>query len=91
MEGEDGDDKKRSILISRLTIPQSIAYALGPYLALQVQIIYTDQIKTRKEKSNQNLDLIHCYGSYPYFSVHLRSTSSFDCHPTYLYDIPGER
>ncbi|CAJ0964071.1 unnamed protein product, partial [Mesorhabditis belari] len=41
MEGEDGDDKKRSLLISRLTIPQSIAYALGPYLALQTLFIIT--------------------------------------------------
>ncbi|CAJ0577500.1 unnamed protein product, partial [Mesorhabditis spiculigera] len=44
MEGEDGDDKKRKILISRLAIPQSIAYALGPYLALQTMFLITAHI-----------------------------------------------
>uniref|UniRef100_A0AC34QXH4 MFS transporter n=1 Tax=Panagrolaimus sp. JU765 TaxID=591449 RepID=A0AC34QXH4_9BILA len=36
MIGEDGDEKERSRLIMRLTIPASIAFAAGPYLAIQV-------------------------------------------------------
>lgn len=38
--GEDGDDKERAILIARLTIPESIAYAVGPYLAIQVNTAF---------------------------------------------------
>ncbi|VDM37675.1 unnamed protein product [Toxocara canis] len=34
--GVDGDDKERTSLIMRLTIPESIAYAVGPYLAIQI-------------------------------------------------------
>lgn len=38
--GEDGDDKERARLIMRLTVPQSIAFAAGPYLAIQVLKIH---------------------------------------------------
>ncbi|TKR92156.1 hypothetical protein L596_006866 [Steinernema carpocapsae] len=34
--GQDGDDKERSRLLMRLTIPMSVAFAAGPYLAIQV-------------------------------------------------------
>lgn len=34
--GENGDDKERTALMMRLTIPLSIAFAIGPYLAVQV-------------------------------------------------------
>lgn len=40
MIGEDGDDKERTRLMMRLTIPLSIAFALGPYLAVQVSKKY---------------------------------------------------
>lgn len=35
--GEDGDDKERTQLLMRLTIPQSIAFAAGPFMAVQVR------------------------------------------------------
>ncbi|KAK0429399.1 hypothetical protein QR680_011360 [Steinernema hermaphroditum] len=45
MVGEDGDDKERSRLLMRLTIPLSIAFAAGPYLAIQVLYIISPSIE----------------------------------------------
>ncbi|KHN73071.1 hypothetical protein Tcan_04223 [Toxocara canis] len=42
--GVDGDDKERTSLIMRLTIPESIAYAVGPYLAIQVLYMITPSL-----------------------------------------------
>lgn len=33
LEGENGDEKKRTLLVSKLLVPMSIGYAVGPYLA----------------------------------------------------------
>ncbi|VDK44425.1 unnamed protein product [Anisakis simplex] len=44
--GEDGDDKERTNLIMQLTIPESIAYAVGPYLAIQFLYIINASIET---------------------------------------------
>uniref|UniRef100_A0A1I7ZIH7 MFS domain-containing protein n=1 Tax=Steinernema glaseri TaxID=37863 RepID=A0A1I7ZIH7_9BILA len=45
MVGEDGDDKERSRLMMRLTIPLSIAFAAGPYLAIQILYIVSPSIE----------------------------------------------
>jgi len=42
--GEDGDDKERSRLLMRLIIPASIAFAAGPYLAVQVLYMITPSL-----------------------------------------------
>ena len=42
--GEDGDDKERSRLLMRLIIPSSIAFAAGPYLAVQVLDLITPSL-----------------------------------------------
>uniref|UniRef100_A0A0N5AAM5 MFS domain-containing protein n=1 Tax=Syphacia muris TaxID=451379 RepID=A0A0N5AAM5_9BILA len=44
--GEDGDDKQRASLIMRLTVPQSIAFAAGPYLAIQILYILSPSLTT---------------------------------------------
>uniref|UniRef100_A0A914QUT0 Uncharacterized protein n=1 Tax=Panagrolaimus davidi TaxID=227884 RepID=A0A914QUT0_9BILA len=43
--GEDGDEKERSRLMMRLTIPVSIAFAAGPYCAVQVLYIFSPTLK----------------------------------------------
>lgn len=45
MESEDGDYKKRTRLITRIMIPQSIGYALGPYCALQMIFFVTPSLE----------------------------------------------
>ncbi|CAL2029898.1 unnamed protein product [Caenorhabditis brenneri] len=45
MESEDGDYKKRTRLITRIMIPQSIGYALGPYCALQMIFFVTPYLE----------------------------------------------
>lgn len=45
MESEDGDYKKRTRLITRIMIPQSIGYALGPYCALQMIFFITPYLE----------------------------------------------
>jgi MFS family permease len=43
--GEDGDEKERSRLMMRLTIPVSVAFAAGPYCAVQVLYIFSPTLK----------------------------------------------
>ncbi|ULU09720.1 hypothetical protein L3Y34_014240 [Caenorhabditis briggsae] len=45
LESEDGDYKKRTRLITRIMIPQSIGYALGPYCALQMIFFVTPSLE----------------------------------------------
>ncbi|KAE9549038.1 hypothetical protein FO519_007752 [Halicephalobus sp. NKZ332] len=42
--GEDGDDKERSRILMRLIIPASIAFAAGPYLAVQALYLITPSL-----------------------------------------------
>ncbi|CAI4222431.1 unnamed protein product [Auanema sp. JU1783] len=46
LEGEDGDDKRRTRFLNRLTIPMSIGIAIGPYFALQMLFFLTSDINT---------------------------------------------
>lgn len=43
--GQDGDEKERSRLMMRLTIPLSISFAAGPYCAVQVLYIFSPTLK----------------------------------------------
>ncbi|KAH7728523.1 Protein Y71G12B.26 [Aphelenchoides avenae] len=43
--GEDGDDKERSQLLMRLTIPQGIAFAAGPFAAIQVLYLFNPTLE----------------------------------------------
>ncbi|CAB3410862.1 unnamed protein product [Caenorhabditis bovis] len=45
LEGEDGDDKKRTRLITKILIPTSIGFAAGPYCALQMIFFVTPSLE----------------------------------------------
>lgn len=81
--GEDGDDRERASLIMRLTVPQSIAFAVGPYLAIQILYLVSPSIAI----SQTVCGCAHLLTVVPIVYWMIPENDSQGCHHSYLPSV----